>query len=291
LSMGNHELYMRRRKPDTIEVQQMKAQAMEEKTAKKVEREKLKKEVVAREEAERKQQEYAEKLRKMQEDMERRQKELQDAQETIKKLEEQLVLVQKAKDEYEKKQMELEEMMIRLENEKHMEAEEKIKLEEEIKMKQEEVHLIRKEVEEKDMETKKLQEEVEEARKKQQEVAEALLAASTTPSHIHVKESEHDEDDVATLNGDYGADLSNCSDENVPRPEEERSTEVSKKKALGDQLQMLSEELSNLKDDSKLTKNDLLHQENVRHGRDKYKTLREIRQGNTKRRVDQFENM
>jgi len=28
--MGNHELYMRRRKPDTIEVQQMKAQAMEE---------------------------------------------------------------------------------------------------------------------------------------------------------------------------------------------------------------------------------------------------------------------
>jgi len=28
--MGNHELYMRRRKPDTIEVQQMKSQAMEE---------------------------------------------------------------------------------------------------------------------------------------------------------------------------------------------------------------------------------------------------------------------
>jgi hypothetical protein len=36
--MGNHELYMRRRKPDTIEVQQMKAQAQEEKLAKKNER-------------------------------------------------------------------------------------------------------------------------------------------------------------------------------------------------------------------------------------------------------------
>ncbi|KFM62699.1 Radixin, partial [Stegodyphus mimosarum] len=34
LCMGNHELYMRRRKPDTIEVQQMKAQAREEKLAK-----------------------------------------------------------------------------------------------------------------------------------------------------------------------------------------------------------------------------------------------------------------
>lgn len=36
--MGNHELYTRRRKPDTIEVQQMKAQAREEKLAKQQER-------------------------------------------------------------------------------------------------------------------------------------------------------------------------------------------------------------------------------------------------------------
>jgi len=38
LCMGNHELYMRRRKPDTIEVQQMKAQAREERLAKQAER-------------------------------------------------------------------------------------------------------------------------------------------------------------------------------------------------------------------------------------------------------------
>lgn len=38
LCMGNHELYMRRRKPDTIEVQQMKAQAKEEKQQKQMER-------------------------------------------------------------------------------------------------------------------------------------------------------------------------------------------------------------------------------------------------------------
>ena len=34
--MGNHELFMRRRKPDTMEIQQMKAQAKEEKTRKEV---------------------------------------------------------------------------------------------------------------------------------------------------------------------------------------------------------------------------------------------------------------
>lgn len=56
-------------------------------------------------------------------------------------------------------------------------------------------------------------------------------------------------------------------------------------------LQLLSADLAENKDDSKVTKNDILHQENVKQGRDKYKTLREIRKGNTKRRVDQFENM
>ena len=38
LCMGNHELYMRRRKTDTIEIQQMKAQAKEERLQKKMER-------------------------------------------------------------------------------------------------------------------------------------------------------------------------------------------------------------------------------------------------------------
>lgn len=37
LCMGNHELYMRRRKPDTIEVQQMKQQAKEERMQRQLE--------------------------------------------------------------------------------------------------------------------------------------------------------------------------------------------------------------------------------------------------------------
>ena len=44
--MGNHELYMRRRKPDTIEVQQMKAQAREEKAYRHAERAHLAREKV-----------------------------------------------------------------------------------------------------------------------------------------------------------------------------------------------------------------------------------------------------
>lgn len=291
LCMGNHELYMRRRKPDTIEVQQMKAQAREEKLSKQQEREKLKKEMEAREQAEKKQLEYAERLKQMQNEMEKRQRELIEAQDTIRRLEEQLRIMQEAKEELELKQNELEEMMRKLENDKAMEVEEKTKLEDAIRAKQEEVSRIQDEVNQKDEETRRLQDEVEDARRRQEEAAHALMAATTpTPNHIHIREDEHEENDEL-MNGEYGAELSKDDSINLPRPEEQRSTQVSKEKHLQDQLKMLSKELATSKDDAKLTRNDLLHQENVRQGRDKYKTLREIRKGNTKRRVDQFENM
>jgi len=289
LCMGNHELYMRRRKPDTIEVQQMKAQAREEKLAKQQEREKLRREMEAREQAEKKQQEYAEKIRQMQEEMENRQKELLEAQDSIRRLEEQLRQVQESKKELESKQNELEEMLKKLENDKAMEAEEKAKLAEAIQLKQQEVMRIQEEVNLKDEETRKLQEEVAEARRRQEEAAAALLDA-TTPQHHHVQEDDHEENDDL-VNGEFGADFSRDDSISLPRPEEDRITQVSKEKHLQDQLKELSKELASSKDETKLTKNDLLHQENVRQGRDKYKTLREIRKGNTKRRVDQFENM
>lgn len=53
--------------------------------------------------------------------------------------------------------------------------------------------------------------------------------------------------------------------------------------------QALSSELEEARHENKKTQNDLLHAENVRAGRDKYKTLRQIRQGNTKQRIDEFE--
>lgn len=204
LCMGNHELYMRRRKPDTIEVQQMKAQAREEKVAKQQEREKLRKEIEARELAEKKQQEYADRLRQMQEEMEKRQRELIEAQETIRKLEEQLRQVQLAKEDMELKQRELEVMMKQLEESKQLEQEEREKLEDDIRRKQEEVHRIREEVLEKDAETRRLQDEVEEARKKQEAAAAALIAASQTPQHHHVRENDHDENDDELTNGEVG---------------------------------------------------------------------------------------
>ncbi|KAG1691203.1 Merlin [Nymphon striatum] len=53
LCIGNHDLFMRRRKPDSIEIQQMKAQAKDEKVRRQAERNKLFREKQLREEIER----------------------------------------------------------------------------------------------------------------------------------------------------------------------------------------------------------------------------------------------
>lgn len=294
LCMGNHELYMRRRKPDTIDVQQMKAQAREEKNAKQQEREKLQLALAARERAEKKQQEYEDRLRNMQEEMERSQAHLIEAQDMIRRLEEQLKQLQSAKEELEQRQNELQVMITRLEETKNMEAAERAKLEEEIRMKQEEVHKIQEEVSVKDSETKRLQEEVEEARRKQSEAAAALVAATTTPSHHHVEEEEEMDNEEELVNGENGnQDFSKDfdTDEHIKDPVEERRTLAERNERLHDQLKALKQDLALSRDDTMETANDKIHRENVRQGRDKYKTLREIRKGNTKRRVDQFENM
>lgn len=288
LCMGNHELYMRRRKPDTIDVQQMKAQAREEKLAKQQQREKLQLEIAAREKAEKKHQEYEERLKVMQAEISKREQDLLSAQDMIRRLEDQLNKLQLAKEELEQRQNELQKMMERLEESKNMEAAERAKLEEEIKAKQEEVMRIQSEVETKDEETRRLQEEVEEARRKQEEAAAAALAAAATPKHHHVTENENEDNDEM-VNGHETQDLD--TDMDIVDPVEERRTLAERNERLQDQLKMLKQDLAQSRDDTKETAMDKIHRENVRQGRDKYKTLREIRKGNTKRRVDQFENM
>jgi len=295
LCMGNHELYMRRRKPDTIEVQQMKAQNKEEKLAKQQEREKLQREIAAREKAEKIQAEYEERLKSMQADMENRQKSLIEAQEKIKTLETALRETQEAKIELERGREELTEMMERLRESKSMEAEEKARLEEEIAAKAEEVQHIQAAVQSKEEENALLQSEMAEARKKHEEATQALIEATTTPRHHHVHENdddELDEDEENNLNGDElrTTDLRDNDDE-INDPVDDRLTLAERNERLQNQLRSLKDELSHTTVESGETTMDRIHKENVKQGRDKYKTLREVRKGNTKRRVDQFENM
>ena len=115
-----------------------------------------------------------------------------------------------------------------------------------------------------------------------------MIAATTTPRHHHVQENDYEEDDMP--NGDTSQDLRN-DDEDIADPVNERLTLAERNERLQSQLRSLKDELSHTRDEPGETTMDRIHKENVKQGRDKYKTLREVRKGNTKRRVDQFENM
>uniref|UniRef100_A0A672SSF3 Radixin n=1 Tax=Sinocyclocheilus grahami TaxID=75366 RepID=A0A672SSF3_SINGR len=278
LCMGNHELYMRRRKPDTIEVQQMKAQAREEKHQKQIER-KLNNATfcyisiditnmcytlcvcvcVELEEQTRKALELEQERKRAKEEAERLEKEKQAAEEA------KAALAKQAADQ--------------MKNQEQLAAElgeftAKIALLEDAKRKKEE------EATEWQHKALSAQDDLEKTKEELKSVMSATAGGAS--------ENEHDEHDESSA--EASAELSNDGVAHQ-RSEEERLTETQKNERVKKQLQALSSELAQARDDSKKTQNDVLHAENVKAGRDKYKTLRQIRQGNTKQRIDEFESM
>lgn len=299
LCMGNHELYMRRRRPDTLEVQQLKTQTQEERQVKLAEREKLHREVAAREEAEQKQKEFEEKLLDMQQQMLHAQNELKDARGMIGRLEQQLDEYTSAKNALEARETELRSMTERLEQERDMELSEKAKLAEEISQREKDIVSFRQEVDEKDRQTRELQAEVEAARQRELEATNALMAATNqafqhNKQHSVFEHAENDGDDNDQEHengGDINVELTSDECANVPQNEVERKTQLETNRNIQSQLESLNAELDKMRVEEKVTEYDVLHMENKRAGRDKYKTLKQIRSGNTQRRIDQFENM
>ncbi|KAK6028253.1 Ezrin/radixin/moesin family protein [Ostertagia ostertagi] len=287
LCMGNHELYMRRRKPDTIEVQQMKQQAREERALKQAEQERLNKEMSAREQAEARQREAEDRMRRMAEDMERAKRELLEAQNTIHNLEMQLRQLQLAKEALETKEIELRELTAQLQSEKMMSDEERRRLREEVAIREGEVHAMRTEVQRQTEVTHRLQDEIESARRES-----VMQHTSVINHHTHVQHTMLTREDNHTDEDENGiTELTNEADQHVPQRELERVTAAEQNQSIKSKLEMLTRELEVVKDERAVTDYDVLHMENKRAGRDKYKTLRQIRGGNTKRRIDQYENM
>uniref|UniRef100_I3MZG7 Radixin n=1 Tax=Ictidomys tridecemlineatus TaxID=43179 RepID=I3MZG7_ICTTR len=301
LCMGNHELYMRRRKPDTIEVQQMKAQAREEKHQKQLERaqlenEKKKREIAEKEKEriEREKEELMERLRQIEEQTLKAQKELEEQTRKALELDQERKRAREEAERLEKERQAAEEAKSaiakqaadQMKNQEQLAAElaeftAKIALLEEAKKKKEE------EATEWQHKAFAAQEDLEKTKEELKTVMSAPPPPPPPPV-IPPTENEHDEHDEN--NAEASAELSNEGVMNH-RSEEERVTETQKNERVKKQLQALSSELAQARDETKKTQNDVLHAENVKAGRDKYKTLRQIRQGNTKQRIDEFEAM
>merc|ERR1712168_1259611 len=209
LCMGNHELYMRRRKPDTIEVQQMKAQAKEDKLAKQTERSNLQKEKIAREELEKRQQEadkekelLQEKLKQYQQEAESQKLALEESRLKSIEMVNFLKLSEKQRLEVEQAKLEAEEKRKAAEESAMLEKEEKGAKELEARRAQEAFDEKARIAAENEAAARKLQEEVEAGRQQmeiyQKEMEDRLaavqLAAAAQSQVREIEESSLVED-------------------------------------------------------------------------------------------------
>ncbi|XP_043262157.1 ezrin/radixin/moesin family protein merlin isoform X1 [Colletes latitarsis] len=313
LCIGNHDLFMRRRKPDSMEVQQMKAQAKEEKSRRQIERNKLAREKQLREAAEREKAAMEQRLLQYQEEIRLANEALRRSEETADLLaeksrvaeEEAMLLSQKASE------AEQEITRIRLNNMKT--EEEKVHLERKTREAELLTERLVQESERRAAEAEKLKDELLRARIAEKEAKEKLLEFLSRNAYTAtIAPVPNLFPSTQVLPSDLQADLQTLHLDTEPLPtdltsydliadgdvdqlsleiEKERVDYWEKSKHLQEQLRELRTEIEVMKVGEKQCELDQLHEEQVRLGENKYSTLKKVKSGSTKARVAFFEEL
>ncbi|KAM5238392.1 merlin isoform 8-T8 [Ctenodactylus gundi] len=271
LCIGNHDLFMRRRKADSLEVQQMKAQAREEKARKQMERQRLAREKQMREEAERTRDELERRLLQMKEEATMANEALMRSEETADLLaekaqiteEEAKLLAQKAA-EAEQEMQRIKATAIRTEEEKRL-MEQKVLEAEVLALKMAE------ESERRAKEADQLKQDLQEAREAERRAKQKLLEIATKPTYPPMNPIPAPlPPDIPSFNL-IGDGLSfDFKDTDMKRLsmeiEKEKVEYMEKSKHLQEQLNELKTEIEALKLKERETALDILHNENSDRG-------------------------
>uniref|UniRef100_T1IRN5 Moesin/ezrin/radixin homolog 1 n=1 Tax=Strigamia maritima TaxID=126957 RepID=T1IRN5_STRMM len=319
LCIGNHDLFMRRRKPDTMEVQQMKAQAKEEKLRRQIERGKLAREKQLRKEVEREKAELEMRLMQCQDEARMTNEALKRSEETSELLaekaqiaeEEAMLLTQKAAEaEAEIARMQVTVIKVSEEEKKQMEF--KIREAEFL------ASQMIEQSERRNRELEVLKSDLMKAKMAETQVREKLLETVCQPNRTSILPSTYHPTtfdyqltpDVVmsdlhahtnawtqhkTLTSDLAMNFEFVCDNDVEKLsreiEKERVEYLEKSKHLQLQLKNLKSEIEVLKVEEKQTLFDKIHDDNIGHGDNKYSTLRKIKAASTRARVAFFEEL
>ncbi|XP_055928365.1 merlin-like [Argiope bruennichi] len=308
LCVGNHDLFMRRRKPDSMEIQQMKAQAKEVLLRRQIERNKLSREKQLREEIEREKADLEQRMLQYQEEARVALEALRRSEETAELLaekariaeEEAMLLTQKASDA----EAEIQRVKISA-----------IKTEEEKKLMERKAHEAEllatrmvQESERRAKEAEKLKEELIKAQMSEKDAKEKLHEIfKNSYSKSYISNSPVDvlnvvprqypelqlEPNMNAANNSVTYDL--ISDHEMEKLtleiEKERVEYLEKSKHLQEQLLELKTEIEVLKVEDNITSLDHIYEDNADRGENKYSTLRRTKSGSTKTRVAFFEEL
>ncbi|KAM4648973.1 merlin isoform 1-T1 [Amazona ochrocephala] len=297
LCIGNHDLFMRRRKADSLEVQQMKAQAREEKARKQMERQRLAREKQMREEAERKRDELERRLMQLKEEATMANEALMRSEETADLLaekaqiteEEAKLLAQKAA-EAEQEMQRIKATAIRTEEEKRL-MEQKVLEAEMLALKMAE------ESERRAKEADQLKQDLQEARESERRAKQKLLEITSKSSYTQSMNSSTTAlpTDLPSFNLISESLSFDFKDTDMKRLsmeiEKEKVEYMEKSKHLQEQLNELKTEIEALKLKERETALDILHNENASRGNSKHNTIKKLTLQSTKSRVAFFEEL
>uniref|UniRef100_A0A8C7UH78 NF2, moesin-ezrin-radixin like (MERLIN) tumor suppressor a n=1 Tax=Oncorhynchus mykiss TaxID=8022 RepID=A0A8C7UH78_ONCMY len=282
LCMGNHNLFLRRRRVDSLEVQQMKAQAREERARKRVERQRLEREKHLREVAERARDDLERRLIQLQDEAHMANDALLRSEETADLLaekaqiaEEEATLLSQKASEAEAEMQRIKMTAIRSEEERRM-MEQKMLEAEMMALK------MADESERRAMEADQLKQDLQEARDSERRAKHKLLEITSKSTYSLNTPSPLSNMVVAA--SWFGFSRENLSfdfkDTDMKRLsmeiEKEKVEYMEKSKHLQEQLNELKTEIESLKLKERETPLDILHNENTEKGTSKHSNFKKV---------------
>ncbi|XP_077571194.1 merlin [Stigmatopora nigra] len=292
LCIGSHDLFMRRRRVDSLEVQQMKAQAKEERARKQMDRQRLNQEKERREEAERVRDELERRLLQLQDEAHLANEALLRSEQTADLLaekaqlaeEEAKLLAQKAAEaETEKERLKVTAMRgheeRRLMEHKMVEAERMA-----LKMADESERSAK--------EAEQLKRDLLEARQSEKRAKHKLLEITSRVYTYPTLPVEPMPPELSFSNENLSFDFKDTDMKRLSMEIEKEKVEyMEKSKHLQEQLNELKTEIESLKLKERQTPLDVVYDQNAQQGASKHSNFKKLTLQSTKSRVAFFEEL
>ncbi|XP_043924393.1 merlin isoform X2 [Protopterus annectens] len=278
LCIGNHDLFMRRRKVDSLEIQQMKAQAREEKARKQMERQRLSREKQLREEAERARDELERRLLQLQEEAQMANEALMRSEETADLLAEKAQITEEEAKLLAHKAAEAEQELQRIKATAMRTEEEKRLMEQKVLETEMLALKMAEESERRAKEADQLRQDLLDAREAEQRAKQRLLDISKStymPTSPSVNSLPLDVPSFGFNSDSLSFDFKDTDMKRLSMEIEKEKVEyMEKSKHLQEQLNELKTEIEALKLKERETPLDIMHNENMERGNNKYSTIK-----------------
>lgn len=279
LASGNHERYMKRRQPDSLELQIMKSQAEELHVERQRERNRFMKEKKIRIEAEKSKNEFEKRLKEYQTTLNHYRTHLQKVEETTDLLGEKALVAEEESMLLLKKAAELESEIKRLHMTCNKKEKEKNYLESHIQNADMTIQQILQDSEMRARESNLLRQELDQARQSEKTAIEKLFQMTGNPQLIpYITQTQRQTLIVSGM-------IEGEATEDIKLLQKERVDYLEKSHHLQQQLTELKSEIEGLKITGNQDMLDRIHFENIGKGETKYSTMQKLQAASTNSRV------